>query len=61
MMIPISKTALNIESNTESNNKVIVYCRVSTNNQKPELATQIKAMETFCLNVGMPIEKILTV
>lgn len=52
--------ALNIESKNESNNKVIIYCRVSTNNQKPELETQIKAMETFCLNAGMPIEKIFT-
>ncbi|MUG97410.1 IS607 family transposase [Scytonema sp. UIC 10036] len=51
--------ALNLELTSSQSNKAIIYCRVSTNNQKPELETQIKSMETFCLNAGIPIEKVL--
>jgi len=40
---------------TESSRKVVVYCRVSSNAQKPELSNQIKAMETFCLNRGIAV------
>lgn len=41
----------------EAKKKVIVYCRVSSNNQKPELANQIKAMEIFCSSRGLAIDE----
>ena len=34
----------------------VVYCRVSSSNQKADLASQVSAMETFCLNSGIAIE-----
>jgi putative resolvase len=40
----------------ESKRKVIVYCRVSSGGQKPELKNQISAMETFCLNRGLAVD-----
>ncbi len=36
-------------------NRAIVYCRVSSSNQKDDLASQVKAMEQFCLAQGVPI------
>ncbi|RAM51257.1 MAG: IS607 family transposase [Hapalosiphonaceae cyanobacterium JJU2] len=41
----------------EAKKKVIVYCRVSSNNQKHELANQIKAMEIFCSSRGLAIDE----
>ena len=35
--------------------KVVVYCRVSSNNQRAELKNQIKAMEEFANNCGYSI------
>jgi len=35
--------------------KVIVYCRVSSHNQKDDLQSQIKAMEQFCLSAAIPV------
>jgi putative resolvase len=40
----------------ELKRKVIVYCRVSSSGQKPELKNQISAMETFCLNRGLAVD-----
>lgn len=40
----------------ESNRKVIVYCRVSSSGQKPELKNQVSAMEIFCLNRGLAVD-----
>jgi putative resolvase len=40
----------------EAKRKVIVYCRVSSSGQKPELQNQILAMETFCLNRGLAVD-----
>ncbi|MDV2998802.1 MAG: hypothetical protein N5P05_001180 [Chroococcopsis gigantea SAG 12.99] len=39
----------------KSPSKVIVYCRVSSNNQKQDLMSQIEAMERFCLAQGVAI------
>ena len=39
-----------------SNKKVVVYCRVSSANQKDDLASQIKAMEQFCLGAGIAVD-----
>jgi predicted site-specific integrase-resolvase len=36
-------------------NRAIVYCRVSSSNQKEDLASQVKAMEQFCLAQGVAI------
>jgi putative resolvase len=41
---------------TEAKRKVVVYCRVSSGGQKPELKNQILAMETFCLNRGLAVD-----
>ncbi|MBD2139778.1 IS607 family transposase, partial [Anabaena sp. FACHB-1237] len=41
----------------ESKRKVVVYCRVSSSSQKPELKNQISAMETFCLNRGLAVDE----
>ncbi|MBW4570325.1 MAG: IS607 family transposase [Tolypothrix carrinoi HA7290-LM1] len=43
----------------ESKKKIVVYCRVSSNNQKPELINQIVAMEQFCLAQGLPIDELV--
>jgi putative resolvase len=40
----------------EAKRKVVVYCRVSSSGQKPELKNQISAMETFCLNRGLAVD-----
>lgn len=49
-------TALNIESNKPSG-KVIVYCRVSSRGQNPELKHQITAMEEFCRGRGLAVDE----
>ena len=36
--------------------KSIVYCRVSSHNQKDDLKSQVTAMEQFCLNGGIAVE-----
>lgn len=36
--------------------KVIVYCRVSSHGQKDDLASQIEAMETYCLGAGIAVD-----
>ncbi|MCV3216702.1 IS607 family transposase [Plectonema radiosum NIES-515] len=41
----------------EAKKKVIIYCRVSSNNQKPELLNQVKAMEAFCSSKGLAIDE----
>ena len=37
--------------------KTIVYCRVSSSNQKDDLKSQITAMEQFCLNCGIAVNE----
>ncbi len=37
--------------------KVVVYCRVSSGGQKDDLASQVKAMEQFCLGAGIPVNE----
>jgi len=37
--------------------KIVVYCRVSSHNQKDDLQSQITAMEQFCLNGGIPVDE----
>lgn len=39
----------------EMDRKVIVYCRVSSTSQKPELKNQVTAMESFCLGRGLAV------
>lgn len=41
----------------ETKKKVIVYCRVSSHGQKPELENQILAMETFCIARGLAVDE----
>ncbi|KHD11412.1 recombinase [Candidatus Thiomargarita nelsonii] len=36
--------------------KVIVYCRVSSQNQKDDLKSQVHAMEQFCLASGIAVD-----
>lgn len=40
-----------------SDKKIVVYCRVSSANQKDDLASQIKAMEQFCLGAGIAVDE----
>lgn len=35
----------------------LVYCRVSGPAQKDDLASQVKAMEQFCLGAGFPVDE----
>lgn len=35
--------------------RVVIYCRVSSNNQKDDLLSQVKAMESFCLANGVSV------
>lgn len=37
--------------------KVVIYCRVSSNNQRSELKNQIKAMEEFSRNCGYCVDE----
>lgn len=48
--------ALNIES-ARQKGKVIVYCRVSSRGQNPELKHQVTAMEKFCLGQGLAVDE----
>ena len=41
----------------QSKRQTVVYCRVSSQKQKSELANQRKAMETFCLGQGLAVDK----
>jgi putative resolvase len=41
----------------ETKRKVVVYCRVSSNAQKPELQNQVIAMESFCLGRGLAVNE----
>jgi len=38
------------------NRKTVVYCRVSSHGQKDDLASQISAMETYCLSKGIAVD-----
>ena len=49
-------TALNIECDKPCG-KVIVYCRVSSRGQNPELKHQITAMEEFCRGRGLAVDE----
>ncbi|MCP4383320.1 MAG: IS607 family transposase [Hyphomicrobiales bacterium] len=37
--------------------KVVVYCRVSSAGQKDDLASQVRAMETYCLGAGIAVDE----
>lgn len=36
---------------------IVVYCRVSSAGQKDDLATQVAAMQTFCLGAGIAVDQ----
>jgi len=40
--------------------RVVVYCRVSSANQKDDLASQVRAMEQFCLQSGITVDDWVT-
>lgn len=44
----------------EAAKKTIIYCRVSSSNQKPELKNQVKAMQAFCLARGLTIDETIS-
>ena len=48
--------ALNVESSHQAG-FVIVYCRVSSRGQTPELHHQIEAMEEFCRGRGLAVDE----
>ena len=37
--------------------KIVVYCRVSSSNQKNDLKSQVVAMEQYCLNGGIAVDE----
>jgi putative resolvase len=41
----------------DSTRTTIVYCRVSSANQRADLASQVTAMEQFCLARGMSVDE----
>jgi putative resolvase len=41
----------------ESTRKTVVYCRVSSPGQKDDLASQVAAMEQFCLARGVAVDE----
>lgn len=41
---------------TPDEKAVVVYCRVSSNNQKQDLVNQKQALEIFCLNKGVSVD-----
>jgi putative resolvase len=41
----------------EAYRKTVVYCRVSSASQRTDLASQVKAMEPFCLAAGIPVSE----
>jgi predicted site-specific integrase-resolvase len=40
----------------EQDRRIVVYCRVSSQNQKDDLASQVTAMEQFCLARGIAVD-----
>ena len=42
---------------TKSKRKIVVYTRVSSSAQKPELQNQVLAMEQFCLGKGLIVDE----
>lgn len=51
--------ALNLPTSLDER-KTVVYCRVSSSGQKDDLQSQIKAMESFCLGGGIPVNEWIT-
>jgi predicted site-specific integrase-resolvase len=42
---------------TQTPRKTVVYCRVSSSGQRDDLASQVKAMETYCLGAGIAVDE----
>lgn len=42
---------------TRTDRKTVVYCRVSSANQRTDLKSQVTAMEQFCLARGLPVDE----
>lgn len=40
--------------------KIVVYCRVSNHSQKDDLASQVRAMEIYCLAKGIAVDEWVT-
>ncbi len=38
---------------------IILYCRVSSPSQRPDLENQVKAMDTFCNASGLKIDQVI--
>ncbi|MEG4503594.1 IS607 family transposase [Microcoleus sp. F6_B4] len=47
--------ARNLKTGKTPPSRVIIYCRVSSTGQKPDLLRQVQAMEQFCLAQGIAI------
>jgi len=39
--------------------KVVVYCRVSSHNQKDDLNSQVKAMNDYCIAKGIAVDEVV--
>jgi len=42
---------------SEEIRETVVYCRVSSRNQKDDLSSQVQAMETFCTAGAIPVDE----
>ncbi|MCZ6675816.1 MAG: IS607 family transposase [Candidatus Poribacteria bacterium] len=50
------RKALGIEL-SETDKKTIVYCRVSSRSQLPDLKSQVQSMRMFCLGAGIAVDE----
>ena len=48
-----------IKGITKTPRQNVIYCRVSSNAQKPELENQVEAMKQFCTASGITIDKVV--
>jgi putative resolvase len=51
------RAALRIPGPDPADREVVVYCRVSSPVQKPDLESQVTAMERFCLGRGLAVSR----
>jgi putative resolvase len=51
------RAALRLPGVDPADREVVVYCRVSSPSQRPDLESQIAAMEQFCLGRGLAVSR----
>lgn len=51
------RAAMRMPGTDPADREVVVYCRVSSPDQKPDLESQVAAMEQFCLGRGVAVSR----